>query len=216
MRYELAIFDMDGTILDTLEDLYNSMNTALRQFSMPERTIDEIRDFVGNGLKKLAERSVPAGTDEETIAQVMAAFSDDYEIHCADQTRPYEGIPKLLSVLREKGFKTAVVSNKPDFAVQALSRQYFDGLLDLSVGEKPDIRKKPSPDTVNAVLEYLQTDREHAVYIGDSEVDLETARNAHVACLSVGWGFREEQILRQHGATKILHSADELLEELLR
>lgn len=211
MKYKLLIFDLDGTILDTLEDLYLSMNYALKKNGFPERTIDEIRQFVGNGIRKLNERAVPSGTSEMQLNQVHQDFTAHYEKHCADHTKPYAGIPEVLQKLREMGIQTAVVSNKADYAVQILCNDYFPALFDAVAGEKEGIRRKPAPDAVQAVLNTLQISREQALYIGDSDVDIETAQNAGIPCISVEWGFRDRAFLIQHGAEKIISKPEELL-----
>ncbi|MCD8148942.1 MAG: HAD-IA family hydrolase [Clostridiales bacterium] len=192
MRYKLMIFDMDGTILDTLEDLTDSLNYALKKSGMPERSLSEVREFVGNGIRKLIERAVPVNTSFDTVNRVLADFSENYRQNCANKTRPYEGIPEVLSSLRNSGIQTAVVSNKVDFAVQQLCVQYFDGLFDLAVGEREDVRKKPAPDAIYAVLEHFGLEKKDALYIGDSEVDIQTAANVGMDCICVGWGFRKE------------------------
>jgi len=178
MQYQLAIFDMDGTILNTLQDLTNSLNAALAKSGYPQHTAEEVRFFVGNGIRKLIERGVPAGTPVEQIDTVHHDFTAHYQVHCADTTQPYDGIPELLQTLRRAGCKTAVVSNKADYAVQELCKQYFDGMFDFAVGEREQILKKPAPDSVNEVLQKLQIDRRQAVYIGDSDVYIQTAKNA--------------------------------------
>ncbi|MDE5563857.1 MAG: HAD family hydrolase, partial [Oscillospiraceae bacterium] len=188
MRYQLAIFDLDGTILDTLEDLYLSVNHALQENNMPKRTIQEVRQFVGNGIRKLIERAVPSGTDTVTVDRVHADFTLYYKVHYADCTAPYAGITDILSALRNAGIQTAVVSNKADYAVQALCAQYFPSLFDTVAGEKEGVRRKPAPDAVYAVLETLAVPKEKTVYIGDSDVDIQTAQNAGIPCISVDWG----------------------------
>lgn len=216
MQYDLVIFDMDGTILDTLMDLKESVNYALKCAGYPIRTMDEVRSFVGNGIRKLIERSVPCGTGEQEIVQVHQLFTAHYKVHCSDHTQPYNGIRELLENLHQSGCKTAVVSNKADYAVQALCKQYFDDLFDMAAGEQfPRYQKKPSPDLVNLILETLGVDRSRAVYIGDSDVDIETARNAQMDCISVDWGFRSRDFLMAHGAQIIVSDAKEL-EMLLR
>lgn len=204
MKYKLVIFDMDGTILDTLDDLTYSLNYALEKAGFLKRTRKEVRSFVGNGIKKLVERGVPTGTSNEVIESVLSDFTQYYEKHCSDNTKPYDGIVDLIQNLKEKGYLTAIVSNKADFAVQELSKKYFADLFDAVVGEKCGVRKKPSPDTVNQVLMLLNINRSEAVYIGDSEVDIETAKNAGMECISVDWGFRDHEELIQDGATTIL------------
>lgn len=211
---KLVVFDMDGTILDSLEDLSDSTNYALREHHMPERSIEEVRSFVGNGIGKLIERAVPEGTEEELQKTVLDTFKGYYMLHCTDKTKPYEGILELLRSLREKGFLTAVVSNKVDAAVQDLCRDFFPGLFDMAVGEKEGIRKKPAPDSVFAVLEKLQIKKEQAVYIGDSDVDLDTAKNAGMEAIAVEWGFRTREFLQEHGAKQIVSTPAQILEAL--
>ena len=206
----LVIFDLDGTLLDTLSDLRTALNRALTAAGLPPRTQDEVRRFVGNGIPKLIERAVPAGCPAETQAAVLADFTAYYKVHCADETWPYDGIPALLSALREKGIAVAVVSNKADYAVQSLCAGFFPGLVDVAVGERPGVRKKPCPDSVNEVLSALGADGADAVYVGDSDVDLRTAENAGLRAVSVLWGFRDEAFLRANGARRLVSDADQL------
>ena len=210
MKYDLLIFDLDGTILDTLEDLKESTNYALDFHGFPKRTLDEVRRFVGNGIGKLIERAVPSGTPEEETGRVLATFKRHYGEHCADHTKPYEKIPAFLKVVREKGCQTAVVSNKADFAVQALCEQYFPGMFDFVVGEREGIRRKPCPDSVNEVLKTLGKMKEQAIYVGDSDVDVETAKNAGMPVIGVSWGFRGREFLEKHGATWIADEPEDL------
>ena len=195
MKYKIVVFDLDGTILNTLEDLADSTNYALSVFDMPERTIEEIRHFVGNGIRKLMERAVP-----------------HYKNHCADKTRPYDGIKELIENIRNAGVYTAVVSNKADYGVQILCKDYFPGLFDYAVGERGGIRRKPYPDSVNEVLRQFDVDRTQAVYVGDSEVDVQTAANAGMDVCMVGWGFRDEEFLKENGAEFVVHSPEEAWE----
>ena len=211
MKYQLAIFDMDGTILNTLEDLADSVNYALSCSNYPTRTLDEVRNFVGNGIRKLIERAVPAGTSPEELEQVYADFTAYYPKHCYDKTKPYSGIIETIQNLRKQGIKTAVVSNKADYAVQILCKQYFDGLFDYAVGEQTGVQRKPAPDSVNMVLDKLKIPRNNAVYIGDSDVDIDTARNAEMDCISVDWGFRDPSFLQEHDAKIMVSSPEELL-----
>lgn len=211
MKYKLAIFDMDGTILNTLDDLADSMNHCLRAHDLPERPLQEIRMFLGNGIHWLVECSVPEGTDAETLEKVYQTFLVYYKDHCAMKTRPYEGIPEVLQSLRRAGVLTAVVSNKADYAVKILCEDYFKGMLDFSVGELEGRRRKPYPDSVNAVLERFGMAKEDAVYIGDSEVDFQTAQNAGLDVIMVGWGFRDEDFLKEQGAESVIHEPAEIL-----
>lgn len=210
MKYKLAIFDMDGTILNTIDDLAASLNAVLEKSGFPTRTMDEVIRFVGNGLRKLIERGVPEGSDSETVDRVLADFKAYYAVHCADCTAPYDGIIELLKNLRTNGCLTAVVSNKADDAVQELCKKYFDGLFDYAVGERSGILRKPAPDSVNEVLEKLNVSRENAVYIGDSDVDIMTAENAGMDSIIVEWGFRERDFLLKKGAKTIVSAAKEI------
>lgn len=203
MKYELAVFDMDGTILDTLEDLKNSLNFALKENGFPERTTDEVRRFVGNGVRKLIDRAAPENTDKETKDKIFDTFNGHYKVHCTDNTHPYKGIKEAVKTLRDKGLKTAVVSNKEHYGVILLCEKYFPGLFDMAAGSTDAVRKKPAPDTVLSVMEKLGVPPEKTVYIGDSDVDIETAKNAGTDCISVSWGFRTEEFLKEHGATVI-------------
>ena len=194
MKYKAAIFDMDGTILNTLEDLCDTMNYCLEKYHMPERTIDEIRSFVGNGIRKLVERAVAENTDSKQIDEIFAVFLDYYKDHY--------------------GIKTAVVSNKADAAVKDLCDDYFPGLFDFSVGDKEGQRRKPYPDGVFSVMEHFGMTGEDVVYIGDSDVDYQTARNADVDVIMVGWGFRSEEFLKSIGVQKVIHKPEEIAEIL--
>lgn len=213
--YKLAVFDMDGTILDTLEDLKDSTNFALEKCGYPTRSYDEVRRFVGNGIRKLIERAVPEGLTVEQIDRVHEVFTEHYKVHCADKTKAYDGIKPLLEKLRASGVKTAVVSNKADYGVQELCREYFDGLFDYAVGEREGIRRKPAPDAVNEALRVLGIDKSEAVYIGDSDVDFETAKNAELPCISVLWGFRDEEFLREKGATLFVRDPAEIYDIIM-
>ena len=215
MRRNIAIFDLDGTLLDTLEDLYRATNEALSHHSLPARTHDEVRMFVGNGVEILIRRAVPAGTDEATVTAVLADFKAVYAAICEEHTAPYDGIPELLTALRARGIRVAVVSNKFDAATKQLCARYFGELVEIAVGERAGIRKKPAPDTVFEVLRQLGMSADSAVYIGDSDVDIETARAAGMPCLSVTWGLRDEDFLIEHGATTLIHAPHELLRYLI-
>ena len=204
------IFDLDGTLLDTLHDLAASANYALRQYGLPEHGIDDIRRFVGNGVRRLMERAVPDGADNPQFEDVLTAFRVHYMQHSLDTTKPYEGIPEALHCLRQKGWRMAVVSNKMMAATQELVAHFFPQ-IEVAIGEDEaaGIRKKPAPDSVNEALRRLGADRETAVYVGDSDVDILTARHAGLPCISVLWGFRDRDFLLQHGAqTLISHPAE--------
>ena len=214
-KYELAVFDMDGTILYTLDDICNGVNEALVRHGLPRRDIDSIRRNIGHGIRHEIESSVPEGTDESVIDAVFHDFHAWYEVHCNDNTRPYEGIVELLQSLKEEGIRCAVVSNKADYAVKALSDIHFRGLMEASVGEMEGIARKPAPDEVDEVLRLIGVDIKKAVYIGDSEVDIETARNAGMDCIAVSWGYRDRWMLEASGAKVIADNVEQLKHLLL-
>lgn len=213
--YQLAIFDLDGTLLDTLDDLHQALNYALGTQGFAPRTREEVRAFVGNGIRRLLECGVPATATPEQIDAVQAAFTPYYARHCTDNTRPYDGVVPLLKELAQQGVVCALVSNKPDYAVQTLCAQYFPGLLAACAGAKDTVRKKPYPDAVFAVMQTLGLQNARAVYIGDSEVDLLTAKNAALPCIAVSWGFRDREVLVAAGATIVCDTPQALREALL-
>lgn len=200
--YKTYIFDLDGTLLDTLQDLAASVNYALRQHHMPEHSIDDIRRFVGNGVRMLMTRAVPDGEDNPQFEAVFATFRQYYMQHSLDTTRPYEGIPELIHELKARGCQMAVVSNKMMAATQELVRHFFPE-IPVAIGEHEaeGIKKKPAPDTVYAAFDALGIPSPSAAYVGDSDVDLATARNSGLPCISVLWGFRDRDFLLAHGAT---------------
>lgn len=210
--YDTYIFDLDGTLLSTLGDLAASTNYALRTNGMPERTVDEVRQFVGNGVKKLMERAIPDGTLNPKFDKTYADFRRHYMEHNLDTTRPYDGIMPLLEELHRRGKKVAVVSNKFYAATQELCRHFFgERLVPVAIGEREDIRKKPAPDTVLEAMRQLGVTADGTVYIGDSDVDIETARNSGMPCISVLWGFRDRDFLLGHGATTLVERPEEIL-----
>ena len=215
MKYKIAIFDLDGTILNTIEDLADSLNYALAKNGYKERTVAETQSFVGNGLLMLVKRAIKPETSEEEAQKVLADLKAYYKIHCADKTKPYEGIPELLKDLKTADYLLAVVSNKADYAVQILCEQYFPGMFDLAAGERENVRRKPAPDSVNAVLAEFELNKADAVYIGDSDVDIETAENVGTDSILVAWGFRGADFLREKGAKNIVFDTEELKRCLL-
>ncbi|MBQ8343003.1 MAG: HAD-IA family hydrolase [Clostridia bacterium] len=210
--YETVVFDLDGTLLDTLDDLHGAVNAALAAYRLPMRSREEVRAFVGNGIVKLMERAV-GEKDRPDFEGILTAFKAHYKEHCKDKTAAYAGIMPLLSALKECGVKTAVVSNKADFAVKLLAEEYFDGLLLSAVGENESagIRKKPAPDSLLSVMEELNADKKTTVYVGDSEVDILTAQNAGVDCLSVTWGFKDRAFLKENGAKILIDEPSQIL-----
>lgn len=211
MMYKAAIFDLDGTLLDSLQDLCISTNYALRQMGFEERTLDEVRQFVGNGVGKLIQRAVPASASEEQVAQTLRIFKEHYVLHCRDNTAPYEGILALLQTLKAAGIATAIVSNKLQPGVDELFQTHFDGLIDVAVGERPGVQRKPAPDMVNLAVDALGVQKSACLYIGDSDVDVQTAINAELDCVAVLWGFRNKEVLSCAGATKFASKPAELL-----
>ena len=211
MKYDTYIFDLDGTLLDTLHDLAASVNYALRQYSMPEHSIDDVRRFVGNGVRLLMERAVPRGAENPQFEDVFATFRRHYMEHSLDTTRPYDGIVDTIHALKERGCHLAVVSNKMMAATRELVAHFFPE-IEVAIGEHEaaGIRKKPAPDTVFEALRQL-SNVTSAVYVGDSDVDLATARNSGLPCISVLWGFRTKQFLLEHGATTFIEHPNELL-----
>lgn len=209
--YSTIIFDLDGTLLNTLNDLAASTNYALHQSGMPERTIEEVRRFVGNGVRKLIERAVPEGEDNPLFEETFATFKRHYMEHNMDTTCPYEGVGKMLRQLRQQGKRLAVVSNKFCTATEELVAHFFPE-IEVAIGENEagGIKKKPAPDTVMEALRRLGVDKTGAVYVGDSDVDLMTARNSGLPCISVLWGFRDKEFLLQHGATTFIEKPEEL------
>lgn len=210
MRYDAVLFDMDGTLLDTLEDICDAANYTLRALGYPERTLAEMRRFVGNGAEMQMRRALGAGADEETVRRALAVYKPYYAAHCQIKTKPYAGLTELMRELKDEGFKLAVVSNKPDEAVRPLVAQHFGTLADTAMGETAQRRRKPAPDMVNDALKALGAEKSRAVYVGDSEVDIETAKNAGIACISVCWGFRDKEQLIAAGAAELAADAAEL------
>ncbi|MBR0400179.1 MAG: HAD family hydrolase [Mogibacterium sp.] len=235
-QYKAAVFDMDGTILDTVEDLRDALNHSLSRFGhRADFTAEDTCAFFGSGALTAVKRALAAesglayedllriGTPDEpelpydlkTAEEILDYYKPYYAEHCAIKTGPYPGITKLLSDLRAAGIKTAVVSNKPDEAVQTLCRDYYEGCFDHAAGEKAGIRRKPAPDMIDAALKDLGIDAKEAVYIGDTEVDIETAANSKLDCICVEWGFRPRRHLEACGAEMIVASCDELAALLL-
>ena len=213
-RYSTFIFDLDGTLLDTLADLAASVNYALGSCGLPQHTTDDVRRFVGNGVRVLMERAVPQGAQNPLFDTAFATFRQHYLEHSLDTTRPYDGIPQLLAELRQRGCRLAVVSNKFYAATQELCRHFFPDTISVAIGEHEaeGIRKKPAPDTVVEALRQLGVGSEGAVYVGDSDVDVLTARNSGLPCISVLWGFRSRDFLIQHGATTFALTPQNILQ----
>ena len=214
--YTTVVFDLDGTLLDTICDLHLALNHSLEALGLPPRTLEEATAFVGNGIHRLVERGVPAGTGADVVERVFSEFNRYYAAHCNDNTHPYPGIIELVRGLRAEGRHVAVVSNKSDYAVQDLVGVYFPGEFDAVLGVREGIRRKPARDMVDAALATMGPEAQasaasgRAAYVGDSEVDVQTARSAEMPCVSVSWGFRSVRQLREAGATTICATPDEL------
>jgi len=212
MKYDTYIFDLDGTLLSTLEDLKNSCNFALSSFGLPERSLEEVRQFVGNGVELLMKRAVPNDTDDELFTKVFETSKEHYLVHNLDTTKPYDGVLEMLDELNRAGKNIAVVSNKFYEATVELCRHFFGDRVRVAIGERADIRKKPAPDTVDEAFKLLGVSRENAVYIGDSDVDLATARNSNLPCISVLWGFRDKDFLIEHGGNTFVTEPSQILD----
>lgn len=214
MKYKLAIFDLDGTILNTLDDLADSCNAVLKTYNMPLHTYEEIRFMVGNGIPKLVERAVPQGKENPLYEKVLESYIEYYEKHCAEKTCPYDGILNALMQMKNAGMKVAVNTNKVSQAAQDLCCHYFNGIFDYICGSSPDIPVKPAPEGVNKILNQSGIKKEDTVYIGDSDVDIQTGKNAGIDVISVAWGFRGETFLQEHCASCIVQNTQQLLEKL--
>lgn len=201
-----VIFDLDGTLLNTLEDLKEATNFALSKYNYPTRTLEEVRCFVGNGVRKLIERAVPENC--QNVEECLAVFKQNYSEIMYNHTAPYNGILKILSDLKANGIKTGVVSNKFDSAVKELCKKYFADLIDIAIGQADDVPKKPAPDGVFKAMRELGADKSSTVYVGDSDVDVATAKNANLPCIGVTWGFRDREYLK--GANFIIDNPNDI------
>lgn len=211
MTYSTYIFDLDGTLLDTLLDLANAVNHAMQSMGYPTRTVDEVRSFIGNGIRMLIKRSVPTGTSDEAYEKTLGIFTAYYLEHIADFTAPYEGIIEVVDTLRARGCKLAVVSNKADRAAKAVVKRFFGDRFDIVVGKMDCFPSKPEPDSVLYAIEKLGAKAEDCIYIGDSEVDVQTAHNAGLRCIGVTWGNRDRQVLIDNGAEYTVDTPSEIL-----
>lgn len=206
------IFDMDGTILDTIKDIAGAVNYILEKYEKPVRTVDEVKSFVGNGLRRTLELSLgDMENKDEFIDSIYTEFTEYYKVHSSDNTKPYDGIVDAIKILKEKGYKTAVVSNKRQEAVEELCVKFYEGLFDIAIGEQDGLKIKPDPAMVNKALDYLGVTNEEAVYIGDSEVDIKTAVNSGLKGIYVSWGFRGAKLLMENGAKVVVANPEELL-----
>lgn len=215
-KNKMVVFDLDGTLLNTLEDLCDSVNYALRSNGLPERNIEEVRNFVGNGIRLLIERSVPANTAKDITDKTFECFKSYYGIHCNDKTKTYPGIDMMLKKIKAEGYKIAVLSNKAQYAVTKLCKIYFDDVIDIAIGAKENVPKKPAPDALYICAKEQDIELRDIIYVGDSDVDVETAINADVTGIAVTWGFRSSELLKKCGAKILVNTTDELLDVLLK
>lgn len=214
--YDTVIFDLDGTLLNTLEDLRDSVNAIMQRYGWEQHSLEQIRSFVGNGIGKLIERSVPGGRKNNQFDNAFADFKRYYTEHCRIKTRPYDGVLELMRTLYENGFRMAIVSNKNDAAVKELNEIYFSKYTGAAIGDREGAKRKPAPDSVYTALEELGSQKEKAVYIGDSEVDYETAKNSGLDCILVSWGFRDRELLESFEDSTVVDTCGGILEILCR
>lgn len=210
MRYDAVLFDLDGTVLDTVEDIAASLNMALRNHGFAEISPAQAESFLGNGTRRLVELALPADCPEDVKEDVIEEYRGLYDRFCHEKTRPYRGMVELMEALKAEGVKTAIVSNKPDSMVQTLARVYYPGVPDVVLGEREGLARKPAPDMVRFALEAIGAKAERSIYVGDTEVDILTAKNAGMGCVSVPWGFRSREHLEKAGADPIADSVEEL------
>lgn len=217
-KYKAVVFDLDGTLLDTLTDLTDTDNYTLSFFGFPPVTREQVRSYMGNGIKQLIRLSVPGGENNPRFDEAYALYLKRYLSHADDNTEPYDGVVSLLTTLKDGGVKTAVVSNKNHIATEELCKKHFGELIDVAIGENEaaGVRKKPCPDTVFEALKILGEDKSGAVYVGDTEVDIETAKNCGMKCVCVSWGFRDKDVLIRAGAENIADNSPELLKIFLK
>ena len=210
MKYDAIMFDMDGTVVDSLQDICDAVNHAMRHYALPEFAPEQIKRFLGYGAWQLLRRTLPADATDAFVDEVLAYYKPYYAEHTGDKTRPYDGIIPLMERLGSEGLRLAIISNKPDAAVQPLVKSYFADVVRLAVGEREGVRRKPWPDMLEAAARELGVPMERCLYVGDSEVDIETAKNAGIDCAAVSWGFRSTEELKRAGATLIVDSPEEL------
>lgn len=210
-----VIFDLDGTLLYTLEDLADSTNFALEKYNHSKCTLSQIRSYVGNGVARLVERAIPSGKENPDFQNCLETMKSHYKENMYNKTRPFDGVLEMLDTLQKKHIRTAVVSNKFDSAVKELCGHYFGNRIEIAIGESLNVKKKPAPDSVLEVMRILNTPADECVYVGDSEVDILTAKNAGIKCISVDWGYKDRSFLAENGAKNIVSSCDELLAQIL-
>ena len=210
------VFDMDGTVLNTLDDLTVSMNYVLGQFGYPGHTVEEYRLFFGNGVKEALRLALPDDVSSEVIDDMLPIYKEHYDAHCLDKTRPYDGIVEVMKELKDRWYKLAIVSNKIDSAVKELNKRFFSDAVEVAIGEKPGVNRKPAPDMVEVALKELGSTKEESVYVGDSEVDFMTAKNSELPCISVLWGFRDKDYLIEQGAYCFADAPQDIINILMK
>jgi len=210
MKYNTVIFDLDGTLLDTLQDLTDSVNYVMDEFGFPNHTVAEVRSFVGNGILNLMSLCIPGGKDNDKLMPAYELYKKHYAEHCLDKTVPYPGMMEVVKELKANGCKLGVVSNKFDIGTQMLMKKNFPDMFDFVMGETAGIKKKPAPDSVEKALEVMGSTKEEAVYVGDSDVDIQTAVNSGLKCISVTWGFRDRDMLEKLNPGMLADTMDEL------
>lgn len=214
MTIQTVIFDLDGTLIYSLEDIADSVNYAMKKYGFKEYTVDEVKDAIGNGVRLLIERITPDDVPEDVFESCLSDFKEHYSKNMYNKTRPYDGVVDMLRKLRGDGYKIAVLSNKFDSAVKELCDRYLDGLIDLAVGQKDGVKEKPDPAGVLAIAKELETPIETCLFVGDSEVDIQTANNAGIDCISVTWGYKDVNFLYENGASKLVYIPEDILELL--
>ena len=214
MAIKTVIFDLDGTLLYSLEDLKDSVNFVMKKHGFREYTIDEVREAIGNGVRLLMERILPKDIDKNLFEECLSEFKENYSKNMYNKTKPYDGVLDMLKALKEEDYKIAVLSNKFDSAVKELSNKYFGELVDLAVGQKEGVKEKPSPLGIQEIAKELDTDIEACIMVGDSEVDIQSANNAGIDCISVTWGYKNIDFLYDNGATKLVYAPEDILELL--
>jgi phosphoglycolate phosphatase len=210
---DTVIFDLDGTLLDTLGDLADAVNYSLGKYNFPPKSELQVKSYVGNGIRKLMIRSVPDGEANPLFEEAFATFKEYYGEHCNDKTKAYDGILELIKDLKAQGYSLAIVSNKVDSAVKSLQKRYFAD-IEVAIGDREGMKIKPAPDSVNLALTELGKNKQNAVYVGDSDVDIETAKNSGLPCISVLWGFRDKEFLINHGADTFADKPSDILDLL--
>ncbi len=210
MKYKAVLFDMDGTVVDTIDDLRDSVDHSLKHFGMPGISKEDTLRFIGNGARRLIEQAVPEGTEEDLLEEVLKYYVNYYQAHCMVKTAPFEGVIEMMTRLKKAGIRQVIVSNKPDVAANEIAERFFGGLAEFVMGEKEGLRRKPWPDMVDAAVGRLGLSKDECLYVGDSEVDIATAKNAGVQCIPVLWGFRDRKTLEEAGAPVIAETPAEL------